>query len=759
MTVSPILRRVRLIRVLRLIAPLIVLILAAAVRFHNLGAQSLWNDEGNSLRLAQRPVGDLIEAAGRDIHPPGYYLVLKGWIDLAGDSEFSLRALSAFEGVLAVAVTIALGRVLFGRGAGVIAGLLVALSPFAVYYSQETRMYAQLGLLSAASMLLLVRWVRTLWMSLANVGEAVLRQTVNGLAMNNKAPSMGLDRPNRAVDGPFSQQPGSSGPGERDSLTTSIFSAPLFALAVCNAAGLYTQYSYAFTLLAQGVLFLAWVAWRGSRAASFRSREIRRAVTGYAALNLVTLALFAPWLPTAWDQVTTWPRTGVDLALREQLRTVFTWITYGSTAGGVAWLRFLFPGLLVLAALWPDRRSRGLPYFWRAGLPLVWAGIVIGALFASGAYRAANLKFLLPAQIALSLLIGWGARRLWEKKRFTPEVTEDTEKNKGKEEKIKAVQRRDRRARREEQEREAKPRPWWAVMKSKARSVGRMLAAVCVFLVIVGQLEALDALYHDPAYARADYRAMAAVIDAAPRPGDAVILDAPNQSEVFTYYYHGSGPVYDLPRGLGGDDAQTRADVEAVIRDHRRIFVLFWGEQERDPRRVVQAALDAGAYPVASAWYGDVRLAQYAVLAPPPTAPDVIVKAQFGDHITLTGYALSAARLQSGDVLGVTLFWTTSAPLSSRYKVTVQLLAPDGSLVSQHDAEPGGNRVLTPTWTPGQTVIDQHGLAVPPGLAPGEYTVIVGLYDIDAPLHRLPVMVNGTAQGDHLVLQFLSVTR
>jgi len=137
----------------------LLILLAFAVRFHFLERQSLWNDEGNSLRLAQRSVPDLLDAAGRDIHPPGYYLALKGWLALAGESEFGLRALSALQGVLTVAVTMALGRTLFGGATGALAGLFVALSPFAVTYSQETRMHAQLALLSAASMALFARWL------------------------------------------------------------------------------------------------------------------------------------------------------------------------------------------------------------------------------------------------------------------------------------------------------------------------------------------------------------------------------------------------------------------------------------------------------------------------------------------------------------------------------------------------------------------------------------------------------------------------
>ncbi len=498
-------------------------------------------------------------------------------------------------------------------------------------------------------------------------------------------------------------------------------------LALINAAGLYTQYSFPFTLIAQGILFAALLVWLKQQ-----NRPVRRLLLDYVVINLITLALFLPWLPTAWDQITTWPRTGVDLALRDQLRTVAGWLTYGSTAGDVAWLRLIFPGLLILAALWPvPARWRSLPRGWQVGVPLVWAGVVIGALFGSGAYREANLKFLLPAQIALALLAGRGAWVLWSLSpavRPPDRVPDVPEPDRPRRRILRYAPRRDR--------------------LFKAAAVGRMLAAVCLFLLVIGQLNALDALYRDPIYARDDYRAAAALITRDQRPGDAIILDAPNQAEVFSYYYQGSAPVYGLPRGLGGDDAQTRAEVEAVLRDHRRVYVLFWGETERDPNRVVQATLDAGAYPIASVWYGDVRLAQYAVLGDAPTAPDVMVDARFGVSISLTGYALSADDVHPGDVVGVTLFWTTAAPLSTRYKVTIQLLAPDGRLVTQHDAEPGGDRALTTTWTPGVIVSDTHGLIIPADLTPGDYTLIVGLYDLNAPQDRLPVMVAGAPVGD-----------
>ena len=70
-----------------------------------------------------------------------------------------MRSLSALLGVVLVALTYGLGRLLVGRWAGLVAALLAAIHPFQVYYSQEARMYMLLAVLTAGAMLALVRIV------------------------------------------------------------------------------------------------------------------------------------------------------------------------------------------------------------------------------------------------------------------------------------------------------------------------------------------------------------------------------------------------------------------------------------------------------------------------------------------------------------------------------------------------------------------------------------------------------------------------
>jgi mannosyltransferase len=122
-----------------------------ALRLYRLGAQSLWYDETVSAYLASQSIPDLIAHTARDIHPPGYYLLLHVWTRLAGTSAFALAFFSLACGVLLIALTYALAHRLLGRGVALWSALLVAVSPYNLWYSQEVRMYtlgAVLGLLA-----------------------------------------------------------------------------------------------------------------------------------------------------------------------------------------------------------------------------------------------------------------------------------------------------------------------------------------------------------------------------------------------------------------------------------------------------------------------------------------------------------------------------------------------------------------------------------------------------------------------------------
>jgi mannosyltransferase len=137
-----------------------ILALALAVRLAGLTFHSLWLDEAVSVNWARLPAAELVARTitlREDSHPPLYYLALHGWIGLFGESEAAVRGLSVAAGVALVGLIYALAAFLSGRPAGLTAGFLAAISPYLVWYSQETRMYALLGALTAAGIYCLWR--------------------------------------------------------------------------------------------------------------------------------------------------------------------------------------------------------------------------------------------------------------------------------------------------------------------------------------------------------------------------------------------------------------------------------------------------------------------------------------------------------------------------------------------------------------------------------------------------------------------------
>jgi 4-amino-4-deoxy-L-arabinose transferase-like glycosyltransferase len=118
-----------------------------------LGERSFWGDEGHTALLAIRTTADtLLETLGQ-VNSPLHMFVLLVSVQI-GRSEWLLRLPSAMAAVLALPVVYLLGRRFFGRTAGLVGAFLLAISPFALGYAQEARIYAIFELLSCLSLLL-----------------------------------------------------------------------------------------------------------------------------------------------------------------------------------------------------------------------------------------------------------------------------------------------------------------------------------------------------------------------------------------------------------------------------------------------------------------------------------------------------------------------------------------------------------------------------------------------------------------------------
>lgn len=142
---------------------LVVILLALAVRLINLSGRPMWYDEAFAVLYAEKPFDTMVygtvaqvEGAAADVHPLFYYSLLHLWMDLVGQSPAAARALSVLMGTATVGMVYLLATRLYNRQVALVAAAFAAVAPFAVYYSQEARMYALLGLVATSTAYFLV---------------------------------------------------------------------------------------------------------------------------------------------------------------------------------------------------------------------------------------------------------------------------------------------------------------------------------------------------------------------------------------------------------------------------------------------------------------------------------------------------------------------------------------------------------------------------------------------------------------------------
>lgn len=343
---------------------LLILVVAALTRFWRLGYHSFWFDEAVSLHWAGADVAYTWEktfALVEEKHPPAYYLTLHYWqkfLDLFGlaQQDIALRTLGALFGILTVWGVLLLASRLSGRRIGLLAGLLVALSPALVWYSQELRMFQPAATAIVWGSYFLVR--------------------------------------------------GSEGESTRRTSCNSQFAIRIWFWLGMILSLIYALYSYLFAAFAlPGIgLSLLILCWRDGR---LRWRPFGEGVTALA----ITGALFLPLARNAWlinnDQSPRGELFGGFLPyLWRQLHTFTLWqVDWPDPLiiGGM-----LFWALLVgIGFLWPARQRLAVD---ERGLLLIWT---IPPLIIAGIMQATNANVLKEDRYYLFLapFVLWAAAR------------------------------------------------------------------------------------------------------------------------------------------------------------------------------------------------------------------------------------------------------------------------------------------------------------------------------------------------------------
>ncbi len=135
-----------------------ILVLAAVLRLFALDrANYVEADETFTVWVAQHGWSAIVPLLRlTDTHPPGFYVLMKAWISIAGHDPVALRLPAVAFGVASVWLTFLLMRRLAATPVALLAALLVAVAPLEIMVSQQAMAYGLLTVLALGATLALV---------------------------------------------------------------------------------------------------------------------------------------------------------------------------------------------------------------------------------------------------------------------------------------------------------------------------------------------------------------------------------------------------------------------------------------------------------------------------------------------------------------------------------------------------------------------------------------------------------------------------
>ena len=663
-------------------------LLALLPRLYQLGAQSLWLDEGSSWELSRAPWGELL----RDLLDPRaayplYHLILKAWMALFGSSELALRLPSALVGAVVVPLLyltaleltqLGAAPAAHGRWYGLTVALLALCAPFAIWYSQEVKVYSLLLLGATLILLALVRalrhnrrsaWITLLLLSLLllfihRLGALLLVAAIWGWALH---------------------QPLASPRAHPRWWPVGLALLAALALGVAMVGGL-----------------------GGEQAAG-------RAAAGAAIPATPGLALLLTVVRFSIDR---WPGDGP-----------WWWL--------LPWLVLALWGLVALLAdlRRPTTRPRAQLLLLLLMLPLL---IFLAQLTITRLYEARYLMVIFPlwllllAYPALRLV----ARRLWE-------------------------------------------RVAYLLLLVAALGTSWLALTQPTFGLFSG----------DPV--KEQYREAMAALATRLHPDDAVIIH-PGYLAPLYHYYMGRLSADPAPQPISfanfwqGETDFGRREWEQELRGQlsgrTRSWLLIAPEHARTVDRPAPGdeygmvglfwaySREQQAWPCGIWRYNGIHLlcqeSPEAYVTGEVQQPRIPVGVRFGDAMTLLGYTLKATTpdgpgvYRAGGNLPISLFWEVTVPPTTDYSLFLHLCQRcDQPPVAGEDGPPLEGYLPTSVWLPGNPARDDRAIALPADLAPGRYTLLLGLYDPSNPgeAGRLEVHGEGNMGAGRLLLGTVEV--
>lgn len=289
--------------------------------------------------------------------------------------------------------------------------------------------------------------------------------------------------------------------------------------------------------------------------------------------------------------------------------------------------------------------------------------------------------------------------------------------------------------------------------------LGTAIWSMHIFYTLDSRYEATSGFPEAIAEVKADAQAGDLLV------ADYWLEDGYRMSSRLVNYCRGECPPSILVAREVWTSGQGREELLAEMTStYRRVWLIPTGLGPVDPNSVVELALDSNTFGAGCDWAGQAtRLCLYYNL------PEQVVAGLrhesnllVGDRIRLRRWELywtgarsamqeSKVLASPGDTLFVHLTWEALAPVEGRYKVSIQFQDPRHHIWQQIDREPVAGFQPTDSWSEGELVVDRYALSLPASLAPGDYQLVLVLYDPQTS-SRL-----ATETGDRIVLADISL--